>query len=386
MGLSSDVIIFMTDIIRPAAEAQPQRGKVNQHQGNEALQPAHSTTPSRTFGKGTTHCPVCAGSEHAPIRPVFDDRYGCPEMFSLVRCNGCGHLMTSPALAEEELSGLYSTYYPRKHVNTADLLSAASEVAGTLARLQRWWTGTNNQGQYSVSPGEVMLDVGCGSGLSLLEAQALGAQAYGIEADPNVRRIADELKLRVHIGSLHDRPFPEVGFDLIVLNQVIEHIPDPGKALEALKERLKPTGRLVLVFPNRSSLWQRLSSSKWINWHVPYHLHHFDAKGFRAFAQRHGYRVIRQKTITPNIWTILQLRALRQSPVPGVPSAMWEVEPAAEVAASAQANPLAPSSGRLMRKLVRQVAFFSLALFNRLTDMAGQGDSILVELKVERTP
>jgi len=324
--------------------------------------------------------------EHTLIRPVFDDRYGCPDMFSLVRCNVCGHLMTSPTLAEEELGGLYSTYYPRKHVNTADLVASASEVAGPWARLQRWWGGTSNQGQYTVSPGQVMLDVGCGSGLSLLEAQALGAQAYGIEADPNVRRIADELKLRVHIGSLHDRPFQDVSFDLIVLNQVIEHIPDPGKALEALKERLKPMGRLVLVFPNRSSLWQRLSGPKWINWHIPYHLHHFDAKGFRAFAQRHGYRVIRQKTITPNIWTILQLRALRQSPVPGVPSAMWEVKPAAEVAPSAQAGPPDPSSGRLIRKLVWQTAFSSLALFNRLVDLVGQGDSILVELRIERAP
>lgn len=346
----------------------------------------NSTDLAHIFGKGVARCPVCTSTEHTPIRSVFDDRYGCPDMFSLVRCNVCGHLMTSPALAEDELGRLYSTYYPRKHVITADLVAAASEVAGSWARLQRWWAGTNNQGQYTVSQGQVMLDVGCGSGLSLLEAQGLGAQAYGIEADPNIRRIADELGLRVHIGSLHDHPFPGVSFDLIVLNQVIEHIPDPGQALVALKDRLKPTGRLVLVFPNRRSLWQRLSGPKWINWHVPYHLHHFDAKGFRVFAQRHGYRVIRQKTITPNIWTILQLRALRQSSVPGVASAMWEVKPAAEVAPVVPASPLAPSAGRIIRKLLRQTAFFSLAVFNRLVDLAGQGDSILVELRIEEAP
>lgn len=350
------------------------------------MQPQHTTTINRSFGHGIASCPVCASAEHTSIRPVFDDRYGCPDMFSLVRCNVCGHLMTSPALTEEELAGLYSTYYPRRHVNTHDLLASASEVTGLWARVRRWWGGTNNQGQYTVSSGQIMLDVGCGSGLSLLEAKALGAQAYGIEADPNVRRIADELKLRVHIGSLHDRPFPDTSFDLIVLNQVIEHIPEPGKALDALKERLKPNGRLVLVFPNRSSLWQRLSGSKWINWHTPYHLHHFDAKGFWTFAQRHGYRVIRQKTITPNIWTILQLRALRQSPVAGVSSSMWEVKPVQEVLPGIPASPPAPRPGRFVRKLVKQAAFAGLALFNRLADMAGQGDSILVELQIERAP
>ncbi len=294
--------------------------------------------------------------------------------------------MTSPALVEDELGSLYSTYYPRKHVVTADLVAAVKGVAGSWARLQRWWGGTNNQGQYTVSRGQVMLDVGCGSGLSLLEAQRFGAEAYGIEADPNIRRIADELGLRVHIGSLHDQPFPGVSFDLIVLNQVIEHIPYPGKALGALKERLKPGGRVVLVFPNRRSFWQRFSGSKWINWHIPYHLHHFDANGFRSFAQRHGFQVIRQKTITPNIWSILQLRAMRQSPKPGTPSAMWEVKPACESASGVTGKPLAPSPQRVMKSLLKQLAFASLAVLNRLLDMTGQGDSILVELQIKVTP
>lgn len=340
---------------------------------------------SRNFGKGAIRCPVCAGEQASAIRTAFDDRYGCPDIFFLVECNGCSHIMTSPTLKEDELGNLYSTYYPRKQVVTADLIASAKSVAGPWARLSRWWKGTNNQGQYEISRDQAILDVGCGSGLSLLEAQVLGAKAYGIEADPNIRRIADELGLRVHIGSLHDRPFPGVSFDMIVLNQVIEHIPDPDIALSALKERLKPTGRVVLVFPNRRSLWQRLSGQKWINWHIPYHLHHFDADGFKAFAKRHGFKVIRQKTITPNIWSILQLRAIRQSSEPGIPSNMWEVKPAEVVASSSLDKPLTPSVRRIVKGLLKHMAFVSLAVLNRLIDIAGQGDSIMVELQVEES-
>ena len=147
------------------------KGESN-HKGNEPLQlKQQSSSPGRTFGKGITLCPVCASEEQTAIRNIFDDRYGCPDMFTLASCNSCGHLMTSPALAEEELGQLYSSYYPRKHIHTADLLDMASTVAGPWARLLRWWWGTNNQGQYRASPGEVVLDVGCGSGLSLLEAK-----------------------------------------------------------------------------------------------------------------------------------------------------------------------------------------------------------------------
>ena len=39
-----------------------------------------------------------------------------------------------------------------------------------------------------------------------------------------------------------------------------------------------------------------------------------------------------------------------------------------------------------MKSLLKQLAFASLAVFNRLLDMTGQGDSILVELQIKDTP
>lgn len=333
-------------------------------------------------GKQSDKCPVCTSATSSICWNAFDDRYGHPGFFSIVRCDRCGHLMTAPRLQEQDLPALYGTYYPRKYVETEDLVQQAANASTLGARARRWWAGTDNQGQYLVRSGEKMLDVGCGSGLSLLEATALGAQAYGVEADPNVQRIATKLGLHIYIGSLHDSPFPDVCFDLIVLNQVIEHIPEPDAALIRLKGMLKPGGRIVLVFPNRRSLWSGLFGRKWINWHIPYHLHHFDATGFTAFAQRLGYLVARQKTITPNIWTILQLRALHTRSTLGVPSPMWEVKLAAPPAAPdmAVATSFMPSAA--LRKLARGLAFAGLSLINRLVDLAGYGDSILVELRV----
>jgi 2-polyprenyl-3-methyl-5-hydroxy-6-metoxy-1,4-benzoquinol methylase len=315
---------------------------------------------------------------------VFDDRYGCPDLFELVRCKACGHVMTSPSLAEEELASLYSTYYPRKQTDTAELAAAASKVGGAAARLQRWLAGTDNQGQYSVRPGQIMLDVGCGNGLSLLEGGRLGAEVLGIEADPNVRSIAEELGLRIHIGSLYDQPFPDMRFDLIVLNQVIEHMPEPGKTLAALKERLKPGGRVVLSFPNRGSALRRLFGAKWINWHIPYHLHHFDAQGFESLARRHGYRVLRRRTITPNVWTILQLRTLLFSPSRGVPNPLWDIRP--PVDGTARPSPVGPrpvAPKRMLRRFLRLIGLAGMTMIGRGIDIAGYGDSVFVELGIE---
>jgi SAM-dependent methyltransferase len=327
--------------------------------------------------ESTAVCPVCVCSQASPDRDIYDDRYGHPGEFELVRCDGCGHLMTRPTLTEDDLAELYGTYYPRKNITSEEVTAAAAKVRQAFSGLRRWLMGVDNQGQYSARPGEKMLDIGCGSGLSLLEAQALGVDAWGIEADPNSQRFADQLGLRIHQGGLQDVPFADTSFDLVVLNQVIEHIPEPDKALEIIQQRLAADGRVILVFPNVNSLWCKLSGLRWINWHIPYHLHHFTLKTFTRMAERCGYRVVRSRTITPNLWSLLQLRACRQSIVRGETNPMWRVEAASASTASSSADPLRVRIRRLFRLPVMVV----IAVVNRLVDGFGYGDSVIVELR-----
>lgn len=329
-------------------------------------------------------CPVCVGTGVNFLRQAFDDRYGHPDLFNLVRCTHCGHVMTSPMLCDSDLGTLYSSYYPRKQVNVEALRREALRTLSHWAPLWRWCVGTDNQGQYSLRPGESMLDIGCGSGLSLLEAKALGGYVTGIEADPNVRRIADELGLRIHIGTLQDEPFASEKFDLVVLNQVIEHVPDPALTLVQLRLRLKSDGRIVLVFPNVESFWRRCFGESWINWHVPYHLHHFSRGGFALMALRLGYEVQSVRTITPNLWTILQIRASQSRVKPGELSSIWTV-PSAEVLNTVIAAQLQWSFGRVLRALSRRALLLGLMLpitfVNRFVDVLGLGDSVMVEIK-----
>lgn len=323
-------------------------------------------------------CPVCGDSCFLLGPEIFDDRYGEPNGYHLARCEKCDHLATAPRLRESELPSLYGNYYPRKDIRPEDVVNEAAKVNWRYAGLLRWLSGTDNQGQYIVHPGETMLDVGCGSGTSLLEAKELGATAFGIEADPNVKPIASSLGLNIHFGSLGDRPFPDQAFDLIVMNQVIEHLPDPDEALCGLSERLTRNGRIVLVFPNINSLSRRVFGLRWINWHIPYHLHHFDRKHFERMARRCGLRVVRSRTITPNLWTVLQLRAVRQQSKRGQPSSIWKVTACPE-------NELAyEGKSRRLRNVFRLSILPIIATFNRIIDLTGMGDSLLVELRAER--
>jgi SAM-dependent methyltransferase len=276
---------------------------------------------------------------------------------------------------EADLPALYGTYYPRKSLTAESVAAQTGRGNGMLARLRRWCMGDDNQGQYLIRAGERMLDIGCGSGASLLYAQSAGAQAYGIEADPNVQQIAKKLGLNIHQGNLGDQPFPGVQFDLIVMNQVIEHIPEPDKTLKLAVERLAPGGRMALVFPNRASLWCRLAGTRWINWHIPYHLHHFHMGTFQRLAMRSGLEVTHSRTVTPNLWTLLQLRASRYQPTQGIPSPIWRVNP------STTSEAYKVPSTRILRRVLLALALGMFAVINRCVDAIGQGDCLLVELK-----
>ena len=345
---------------------------------------ASNTSVNTERGTPAVHisCIACCTPmvKHYPL--MFDDRYGCPGYSTIFRCPVCRQMQTVPTLQESELPTLYATYYPRRHIDIEALKAQVGTPAMLRARIRRWWSGTGNQGQYAATAGMAVLDYGCGSGVSLLELRELGAEAYGLEADPNVRQVVDALKLRIHIGSIDDDPFPGVRFDLIVLNQVLEHIPQPDRLLAKLAPRLKPSGHIVLAFPNSASLYARSFKRDWINWHVPYHLHHFNPRSARFFFLRHGWRILSMRTITPNLWTVLQLRAPVERTSMGRPNALWTGDRAASAAEYERESPsrralALQSFGLRANQPLRRVP---LAAFNRAVDALGLGDSILVTI------
>lgn len=335
--------------------------------------------------------PVCiaCGTSMKLLRPkCFDDRYGYPGYFDIYKCLNCQQAVTHPLLSESDLSPLYGNYYPRKSINIQELLAEGVDPTQSQTRREKYWSGTNNQGHYLALQGMVVLDYGCGAGLSLLEMKAMGIDAYGIEADPNVHQVIDALKLNIFIGSIEDAPFKKNMFDMIVLNQVIEHIPNPDKLLTKLKLYLKPNGKIVLSFPNVNSIYSRLFKNRWINWHIPYHLHHFNESSMRLFLNQNGWRVIKSRTITPNLWTILQFKIMGEEPLFGVKSHFWT---SGELSVGLQKNKnpgiLGILSNKRLQKWIGSMQNKpvpnALAYINRFIDKLHMGDSLVMEISAK---
>jgi SAM-dependent methyltransferase len=81
--------------------------------------------------------------------------------------------------------------------------------------------------------------------------------------------------------------------DAVTCWDVIEHVPDPRSALERLRGRLKPGGRLFLSTPDAGSLLARLLGRRWHYLDPLQHINVFSRKNLEDTLARCGFRVLR---------------------------------------------------------------------------------------------
>jgi len=99
-----------------------------------------------------------------------------------------------------------------------------------------------------------ILVVGCGSGIeaSMLH-QLLAAEVIGIDIKSEFEApSAPGLDLRV--GDACDMQFDAESFDLVYSYHVLEHIPDPARALNEMRRVLAKEGHFCIGTPNRSRI------------------------------------------------------------------------------------------------------------------------------------
>ncbi|MCE3262063.1 MAG: methyltransferase [Pseudoduganella sp.] len=112
--------------------------------------------------------------------------------------------------------------------------------------------------QFAASGACTLLDVGSDHGW-FLESASGAFDVLGIEPDERVGAKCAARGLPVRIGYFPQALNAEERFDIIVFNDVIEHIPDIRTALRDCYNRLTPDGTLVLNLPSSRGMFYRLS-------------------------------------------------------------------------------------------------------------------------------
>ena len=99
--------------------------------------------------------------------------------------------------------------------------------------------------------GKKLLDAGCGTGWFSARAVELGAAVTSLDVGENLLKEVKKkcVSTRV-VGDVTALEFVDGSFDVIVSSDVIEHTPDPSRAISEMARVLKKGGVLALTVPN----------------------------------------------------------------------------------------------------------------------------------------
>lgn len=248
----------------------------------------------------TAACVVCGSRQKRFLFFGRDRMHGLPGSFRVVRCAKCGCIQLDPQPLLSELA----KYYPKRYHAYAHY-DPESRSARFATYLYKLFFGNSRNMLAKIAllplrhllrgtriiPGGRILDVGCGNGAFLHKMQAAGMKAFGVEFSPTGCREAQRLGLDVRCGTVEKQHYQSDSFDVITLNHVFEHIPDPIKTLCELKRILKPAGCIIIAVPNARSLARWLFGRYWAQLDVPRHLSIHTPHTMRLAARKTGLRL-----------------------------------------------------------------------------------------------
>lgn len=101
-----------------------------------------------------------------------------------------------------------------------------------------------------LKPDHTLLDLGAGAGIvKAMNFRGLCAKVCGLDPDPRIvdNPFLDEAK----IGLGDEIPWPDATFDMVVADNVLEHLADPEVVFKEISRILKPGGLFLFKTPNR---------------------------------------------------------------------------------------------------------------------------------------
>ncbi len=222
---------------------------------------------SARLGHGDDHS--CYGSRRLGRPNPHGAIYVCPV---------CGWGITEPMPTGEELADRYGAMPEPGYLKDGDvrMVQFRAELKTLISLLPKKPTS--------------LLDVGCSYGLMLKAAQELGIASLGLELAEDQVAWCHASELNVRRGGLEKLEAHEA-FDIVILWDILEHLPDPSGALTRIHRHMPKGGIISLVVPDRDSFIARLLGERW--WSIlELHLHYPTKKGLRNVLAGAGFMPI----------------------------------------------------------------------------------------------
>ena len=230
-------------------------------------------------------CPCCGAVGNSLVASGYDFEYKTSSVvFYYARCSVCGHIYLINVPLKAELSRIYPNSY-HNYKDKGGLLAYGVKRKLDSIKLRRLKAYHSNV--------RSVLDIGCGCGetLSICSRLFKGCTLKGLEINADVKRYCIK-GLDVQVGDIESTEIESASIDLIVMQQVIEHVQDVRAVMQKCSGALKAKGLLYVETPSYGGLdWSLFKRMYWGGYHIPRHFHIFSNRSMETLANLSGLRI-----------------------------------------------------------------------------------------------
>jgi 2-polyprenyl-3-methyl-5-hydroxy-6-metoxy-1,4-benzoquinol methylase len=233
--------------------------------------PLNESKPSQPLEKHTS-CLVCGSDRLKPLKGYY-------ERHQMVKCRNCGFVFMERIPTAELLNRYYSTYAYGDESYLSPLTIKSYHVL--LDEFEKY-RKTNK-----------ILDAGCGRGWFLIEARKRGWEVYGTEYSSKAIELCEAEGIKMRQGELSPEMFDFSDFDVITSFEVMEHLNNPNKELQAITNLLRKGGLFYCTTPNFDSAIRYYLKADYNIIGYPEHLSYYTRSTLNRAAKNHGLKPVK---------------------------------------------------------------------------------------------
>ena len=197
-------------------------------------------------------------------------------------CRQCSFIFVYPLLGSDQLKKIYRTFKENLFEKSIIILQDAKHSLKFINKYR------NNRTK--------LLDVGCGSGIFLNEAIKNELHVSGIDMSSTlVNYIKSKFSFQIYLGDIISTKISNT-YDIITLNQVIEHFSRPRILIKRCSKLLNKNGLIYIATPNISSIVSKIRKEKFDYVIPPEHLSYFNKKTLNNLLTSEGFKILKFDT------------------------------------------------------------------------------------------
>lgn len=172
-----------------------------------------------------------------------------------------------------------------------------------------WWSNRFNAmlARRYGKRGTRLLEIGSGMGHLVGQLEDT-FDTYGMDLNHWAVRQSKAViqKTNLQTASAQELPYKDGAFNVVIIKHIVEHLPDPQKAIREIGRVTEPGGTLILATPNLDSMLKPWKGDRWIGYQDPTHISLKRPAEWLSFIQGAGFELV--KVFSDGFWDVPYVR------------------------------------------------------------------------------